>query len=240
MIEHTATITAAYLGNHTVAPDQIPAILASVHAALGALNTPPAPAAPVRPQPAVSIRKSVTPDAITCLECGFSGQMIRRHLTTRSRSYAGAVSGTLGAPRRLSDRRAELRPEAIQAREGDRPWHPDAAAEGTAMTRTSPTEADEVTALLIRVRGFVERGWCRHAPALDADGKDVGSYISCAVAWCAEGAVRASGMPDLYYLAIRRLLAAVCGQPLWEFNDQQETVEPVLAAFDRAIAAGEP
>jgi predicted transcriptional regulator len=78
----TATIAAAYLGNHDVAPDQIPAILASVHAALGALSTPTEPAAPTRPHPAVSIRKSVQPEAITCLDCGFSGQMIRRHLTT--------------------------------------------------------------------------------------------------------------------------------------------------------------
>jgi predicted transcriptional regulator len=79
MIEHAASIVAAYLGNHNVAPDQIPAIIASVHAALGGLGKPTV--VPEKLIPAVSIRKSVQPDAITCLDCGFSGQMIRRHLT---------------------------------------------------------------------------------------------------------------------------------------------------------------
>jgi predicted transcriptional regulator len=81
MIEHATSIVAAYLGNHNVAPDQIPAIIASVHTALSGLGQPVAPVEPVR-KPAVAIRKSVTPEAIVCLDCGFSGQMIRRHLTT--------------------------------------------------------------------------------------------------------------------------------------------------------------
>src|ERR1700722_5760508 len=81
MIEHAASIVAASLGNHNVAPAQIQAISAPLHAALGAGIPPPEPAAPTRPHPAVSIRKSVQPDAIVCLDCGFSGQMIRRHLT---------------------------------------------------------------------------------------------------------------------------------------------------------------
>jgi predicted transcriptional regulator len=80
MIEHAATITAAYLGNHNVARDQIPAILASVHAALGGLGKPRVE--PGKLAPAVSIRKSVQPDAITCLDCGYKAKMLRRHLTT--------------------------------------------------------------------------------------------------------------------------------------------------------------
>jgi predicted transcriptional regulator len=79
MIEHAASIVAAYLGNHNVAPDQIPAIIASVHAALGGLSTPSV--VPEKLVPAVSVRKSVQPDAITCLDCGWSGQMLKRHLT---------------------------------------------------------------------------------------------------------------------------------------------------------------
>jgi len=81
MIEHATSIVAAYLGNHTVAAAEIPTIIASVHAALSAVGTPIEAAVP-KPVPAVAIRKSVTPEAIVCLDCGFSGQMIRRHLTT--------------------------------------------------------------------------------------------------------------------------------------------------------------
>jgi predicted transcriptional regulator len=40
MIEHAATIVAAYLGNHNVAPAEIPAIITSVHVALGGLGKP--------------------------------------------------------------------------------------------------------------------------------------------------------------------------------------------------------
>jgi predicted transcriptional regulator len=81
MIEHATSIVAAYLGNHTVAAAEIPTIIASVHAALSSIGKPIAPVEPTR-KPAVAIRKSVSPDAIICLDCGFSGQMIRRHLTT--------------------------------------------------------------------------------------------------------------------------------------------------------------
>jgi predicted transcriptional regulator len=79
-IEHATSIVAAYLGNHNVEPDQIPAIIASVHAALSVLGKPTI-SVPEKLVPAVSIRKSVSPEAIVCLDCGFSGQMIRRHLT---------------------------------------------------------------------------------------------------------------------------------------------------------------
>jgi predicted transcriptional regulator len=81
MIEHATSIVAAYLGNHTVAAAEIPAIIASVHTTLSSLGQPIAPVEPAR-KPAVALRKSVQPDAITCLDCGFSGQMVRRHLTT--------------------------------------------------------------------------------------------------------------------------------------------------------------
>ena len=80
MIEHATSIVAAYLGNHNVAPAEIPAIIASVHMALSSIGQPIMPVEPAR-KPAVAIRKSVTAEAIICLDCGFSGQMIRRHLT---------------------------------------------------------------------------------------------------------------------------------------------------------------
>jgi predicted transcriptional regulator len=79
--EHTTTIAAAYLGKNTVTPDQIPTVIRSVHSVLCQLVQPTRAAEPAR-KPAVSIRKSVQPETIVCLDCGFSGQMIRRHLTT--------------------------------------------------------------------------------------------------------------------------------------------------------------
>ena len=107
-----------------------------------------------------------------------------------------------------------------------------------------PTEVDETTALLVRARGFIERGWCRGDLARDANGNGVWPTEQQAVAWCAGGALIAAGMPYnvvsiLAHPATRRLRAAIAGGNIAGFNNRQETVEPVLAAFDRAIA-GEP
>jgi predicted transcriptional regulator len=79
-ISWVATVVSAYLRHHTVSADQIPVLITSVHAAFAALGQPAEVIAP-RPEPAVPIRRSVRPDAITCLECGWSGSMLRRHLT---------------------------------------------------------------------------------------------------------------------------------------------------------------
>jgi hypothetical protein len=102
-------------------------------------------------------------------------------------------------------------------------------------------EHDETTELLIRARGLLARGWCRDRSALDADGDAVHPRSPRAVAWCIYGALIASGMTDYRHwpelpAAVR--LKAVIGGSLVVFNEAQETVEPVLAAFDRAIAAG--
>jgi len=100
--------------------------------------------------------------------------------------------------------------------------------------------ADEATALLIRARGLLERGWCRGAQALDADGEPVWGDSDRAVVWCAYGALCAAGMPlgAHNHPAVHRLTGGRDGFFLADFNNAQETVEPVLAAFDRAIATG--
>jgi predicted transcriptional regulator len=74
-------IIASYVGNHTLTPDQLPALIASVQQALRDLGKPVAP--PVPRTPAVPIRRSVQRDRVVCLECGFTGKTLRRHLGTR-------------------------------------------------------------------------------------------------------------------------------------------------------------
>jgi predicted transcriptional regulator len=84
MKERVAEIVAAYLRQNSVAPDQLPALIVSVNQALGSLGqAPPPPAIP--PTPAVPIRRSIAADKITCLECGYKGLMLKRHLTTAHR-----------------------------------------------------------------------------------------------------------------------------------------------------------
>jgi hypothetical protein len=112
----------------------------------------------------------------------------------------------------------------------------------TNWPQTTGTEVtDEATALLIRARALVARGWCRKAAARSRFGFRVSPYSRSAIAWCAAGAVQAAAFvtSDLDRRSAHyRLIAAIDGEILSRFNDSQETVEPVLAAFDRAIAAG--
>jgi hypothetical protein len=100
---------------------------------------------------------------------------------------------------------------------------------------------DEATALLVRARALVARGWCRGADARNPLGFKVGPYSRWASRWCMSGALDAAALiaSDLdRRFARRRRRAAIDGEYLPEFNDRQTTVEPVLAAFDRAIAMG--
>ena len=79
MKEQVAEIVAAYVGHNTISSDQLPALISNVSAALSALGKPVA-ATPEALTPAVPIRRSITADKIICLDCGWSGQMLRRHL----------------------------------------------------------------------------------------------------------------------------------------------------------------
>ncbi len=83
LLELTADIAAAFVKNNSLRANELPALIASIHGALRAVGQPSA-AAPVQEElkPAVSIKKSVTPDYIVCLEDGKKLKMLKRHLKT--------------------------------------------------------------------------------------------------------------------------------------------------------------
>lgn len=74
-------IIASYVGHHKLSPDQLAALIVSVQQALAELGKPAEIAMPRTP--AVPIRRSVQRDHVVCLECGFRGKTLRRHLGTR-------------------------------------------------------------------------------------------------------------------------------------------------------------
>ena len=74
-------IVGSYVRHHQVAADQLAALIIDVHRALAGLGRPPP--AQQRSQPAVPIRRSVQQDHIICLECGFRGKTLGRHLRLR-------------------------------------------------------------------------------------------------------------------------------------------------------------
>jgi predicted transcriptional regulator len=77
----TADIVAAHVSNNSVAVNDLPVLIANVHAALSKLDTP-APPPEVKQEPAVSIRSSIKPDYVVCLEDGKKLKMLKRHLMT--------------------------------------------------------------------------------------------------------------------------------------------------------------
>ena len=77
----TADIVAAHVSNNSVAASDLPSLIQAVYGALNGLGEPE-PAPEVELSPAVSIRASVKPDAIACLECGQKLKMLKRHLGT--------------------------------------------------------------------------------------------------------------------------------------------------------------
>jgi predicted transcriptional regulator len=73
-----AEIVSSYVRHHKIAADQLAGLIVEVHRTLAGLGRAPPVQQPLRP--AVPIRRSVQPDYVVCLECGFRGQMLRRHL----------------------------------------------------------------------------------------------------------------------------------------------------------------
>ncbi len=80
-LQPVTKIIVSYLGNHTLAPDQLSALIVSVQHAIHQLGRPVQPGA--MRMPAVSVRRSVQRNHVVCLECGFKGKTLRRHLSMR-------------------------------------------------------------------------------------------------------------------------------------------------------------
>jgi predicted transcriptional regulator len=82
-IELTAQIVSAYVGNNTVPAQDLSALINQVHGALTRVSSglSDAPSEPLKP--AVSIKKSITPDHIVCLEDGKKFKSLKRHLRTQ-------------------------------------------------------------------------------------------------------------------------------------------------------------
>ncbi len=81
LITLTADIVSAHVSNNSVALGDVSSLIQNVHNALLGLGAK-VEEAPVRPEPKVSVRSSVKPDYIVCLEDGKKLKMLKRHLMT--------------------------------------------------------------------------------------------------------------------------------------------------------------
>ena len=81
LVEMTTEIVAAYVANNALTAADLPKLIMEVHAAFAKLSAAVASPAVEAQKPAVSIRKSLTPDYLICLEDGKKFKTLKRHLS---------------------------------------------------------------------------------------------------------------------------------------------------------------
>lgn len=81
LLELTTEIVSSHVANNSVAVQDLPDLIRQVYGTLSTIEQAPAAQAD-RPQPAVPVKRSVTPDYIICLEDGRKLKMLKRHLKT--------------------------------------------------------------------------------------------------------------------------------------------------------------
>ena len=82
-IELAADIVSAYVSNNSVNATELPSLISEIHKALLRVSNGAVEAATEAPRPAVTVKKSITPEYIICLEDGKKFKSLKRHLRTQ-------------------------------------------------------------------------------------------------------------------------------------------------------------
>ena len=99
IIEMTADIVSAYVGNNTVPATELPALIQNIHRALTSVSGEAEPAPEAPREPAVPVRKSISPDFLVCLEDGRKFKSLKRHLRTKYNMSPEEYRGKWGLPK---------------------------------------------------------------------------------------------------------------------------------------------
>jgi predicted transcriptional regulator len=84
LVALAAEIVCAYVSNNTVSAADLPSVIGAVHSALSHATGGLALAPVVREElkPAISLKKSITPEYLICLEDGKKFKSLKRHIRT--------------------------------------------------------------------------------------------------------------------------------------------------------------
>lgn len=142
LIALTSDITAAHVGNNQVPLEQVPTLIENIYNALAGLGrTDEDQNAPRKP--AVSIRSSVRPGYVVCLECGRKMSMLKRHLATEHGLSPEEYRTRWNL--RPPACRTQLREKAQRTRNENRPWphlRPEARPPSQELTTAKPVSPD--------------------------------------------------------------------------------------------------
>ncbi len=83
LLKLVSEIVASYVSNNPVPVSELPAMIRSVHATLGGLTGSTMHEGVTSQKPSVSIKKSITPEFLICLEDGKKLKMLKRYLRSR-------------------------------------------------------------------------------------------------------------------------------------------------------------
>ena len=83
IVDLVAGIVSAFVAHNSVPPSELPALIASTHAALSNLGKEPVAVVEEKLVPAVPIKKSISPDFLICLDDGKKFKSLKRHLRTQ-------------------------------------------------------------------------------------------------------------------------------------------------------------
>ena len=83
VIEMTADIVSAYVGNNSVSANDLPSLIQSVHRSLSGVSGGVVTVEVAPKEPAVPVKRSITPDYLVCLEDGRKFKSLKRHLRTK-------------------------------------------------------------------------------------------------------------------------------------------------------------
>jgi len=127
LITLTADIVSAHVSNNSVAVSDLPLLIQNVHEALSGLETDGEPEVVL--EPAVSIRASVKPEYVICLEDGVKLKMLKRHLKTHHdmtpdqyrRKWSLPADYPMVAPNYAEQRRKLAKKIGLGRKPGQRP-----------------------------------------------------------------------------------------------------------------------
>ncbi|MGL4323280.1 MAG: MucR family transcriptional regulator [Beijerinckiaceae bacterium] len=94
----TAQVVAAYVSNHSVPPQDLPELIRSVYTTLTHIDASPSDGVIEVSKPAVSVKKSVHPEYLICLEDGKKFKSLKRHLRTQYNMSPEAYREKWGLP----------------------------------------------------------------------------------------------------------------------------------------------
>jgi predicted transcriptional regulator len=83
LAEVTAEIVSAYVANNKIAAADVGPLITAVASQMAKIGSPAEPPEEEKPEPAVSIRRSIQPDHLLCLVCGKPQKILKRHLAVQ-------------------------------------------------------------------------------------------------------------------------------------------------------------